>query len=94
MTYREIQVELEKEINTAINNFNLFKDNNIIFAIERILQNYNERRKIYDFLVKCENCEWYNIEIYIQLTKLSEITEIKPIRFERYKKLSNIYKVS
>jgi len=37
MTYREIQVELEKEINTAINNFNLFKDNNIIFAIERIL---------------------------------------------------------
>jgi hypothetical protein len=91
MTYRDIIEEIKKEINLTLNKFKLFGEYNIIFEIERILEIYLKKKYIYDFKVDYNcNSEWHDVKIYIQITKRSEIIEIIPERFTRYKKLKKL----
>ena len=95
MTYREIQKHLEEEIDTFVNSWRVNGDTNIIchnivFGIERILADYELNGRIYDFKVNGNNCKFYDIEILVKSTKISEIYEITPTRFSRIKKLKEI----
>lgn len=94
--------ELEYQINKIVNNYkfieefpedpNLININNItnielINMISGILTQYRFMRKIYDYKV---NCNYPNLEIYIHIFKGGEIFVIKPLRFERLKKLKKL----
>jgi hypothetical protein len=93
-----IHNEIEKEINKLINHFNLYDDYfkflrkeqvdiELTCTTSRLLNDYVLRNKLYDYKV---NCNYPNIEIYVQYIKGSKIYEIKPLRFERLKKLRKL----
>lgn len=92
MTNKEILEQLKDELNSTINKFNIYGNYNLVLAIEKILKLYHELHYIYDYKVYHNDYkyEWYNIEIYIKITKLAEIIQIIPERFTRYKKLNKI----
>lgn len=91
MTYREIHKEIEENLNKLANRYDLDKiylDKEIIFEFGSYLEeNYRSRRKLYDFKV---NCNFPDVDIFLHLFKGGEIYSIKPLRFERIRKLRKL----
>lgn len=86
--------ELEYEINKLVNNYNFISkecaDIELSFNISDILTQYRFMRKIYDYKV---NCNYPNLEIYIHIFKVNEIFVIKPLKFERLRKLKKLNEI-
>jgi len=87
--------EIESGINKILNNLIVVQKETINTEIEMVLSNYlktyHDHFKVYDWKVKSN---YPKIEIYIMYMKGGEIDEIKPLRFERLRKLSNLEIIS
>jgi len=59
--------------------------------LSNYLKTYHDHRQLYDWKV---NSNYPKVEIYVQYMKGFEIHILKPLRFERKMKLSNLNKIS
>lgn len=83
--------ELEYEINKIVNSYIFVNENFTNIELSNLIQDklydFVARMKLYDYKVLCN---YPNLEIYIHIFKGGEIHIIKPIRFERLKKLKKL----
>ena len=95
-THQKIHNEISSGIDKILTKLVIeksFKEGNreIESHLSNYLKTYHDHRQLYDWKV---NSNYPKIEIYVQYMKGFEIHILKPLRFERKMKLSNLNKIS